>query len=163
MIEEQTFDVKSTLAIRARDPKRRQEPHPEYPGKFVRFVEHLNFVVLIAAEGFETLPVLMSFAKGEHRSGTNFMTLAQMRRAPLFAMKFVFNTAYRSNDMGQWYGIDVENPPEAVGPFVSEEAYHINKSLHDQLKEAHDNRLIKVEHDDEEVTLDSSVVTSSEM
>jgi hypothetical protein len=103
------------------------------------------------------MPVLMSFSKAEHRAGTNFMALAKMRMAPLYSMKFVFNTVYRTNDKGQWYGIDVSNPEEAVGPWVDDATYARLGDLHKELRSAHADKAIQVNHDDDLDTVEGVV------
>jgi hypothetical protein len=162
MIRESSFDPQSHLAAMARDPSRREMPCPEMPDKKMRCVEHLNFVILIHAEGLNMLPAVMSFSRAEHRSGSNFIALMKMRMAPIYGCKFVFRTRYRENDRGQWYGIDVENPPEAVGGFVDEETFAFTKFQYLELKKAHENRILQVNHDDED-TLEGQVVHNPEL
>jgi hypothetical protein len=159
MIRESSFDPGSVLAIKARDSKRRLEPCPEIPDKMMRYVEHLNFVVLIHAEGLNMLPAIMSFSRAEHRSGTNFAALIKMRMAPMYGCKFAFRTRYRENDKGQWYGIDVENPPEAMGSFVDEATFKYTSFQYNELKKAHADRSIRVDHDFDDVVEGQTVNT----
>lgn len=159
MIRERSFDSKSRIAAMARDRDQRMFPCPEMPDKKCRAVEHLNFVILLHLEGFSLMPSVLSFARAEHRAGSNFAALIKMRMAPMYACKFVFHTAYRENEQGQWYGIDVENPPEAVGAFLDEASFIKTKQMYTDLKTAHDERRIVVDHQDED-TLEGQVVNS---
>jgi hypothetical protein len=163
MIREASYDPASLIAAKARDPKRRLEPCPEMPEKMIRFVEHLNFVVLIHAEGLNMLPAVMSFSRAEHRSGSNFIALIKMRMAPMYGCKFVFKTKYRETEKGQWYGIDVENPPEAIGAFVDDRTFKYTTYQYNELKKAHESRLIRVDHDFEDGEVIDGQVNNTEL
>jgi hypothetical protein len=158
MIRESSYDPQSHLAVRARDPKRRFEPCPEMPDKQMRYVEHLNFVVLIHADGLNMLPAIMSFSRAEHRAGSNFIALIKMRMAPMYGCKFVFKTRYRENDKGQWYGIDIENPHETIGSFVDEETFKFTSYQYTELKKAHADRSLRVDHDLEDEVIDATAI-----
>jgi len=160
MVRASSFDPKSDIAIASRDPNRREVPCPEMPDKKMRYVEHLNFIVLIHGDGLNMLPALMSFSRSEHRAGTNFMALIKMRMAPMYGCKFVFRTRYRENDRGQWYGIDIENPPEAIGAFVDDKTFAVTQHHYLELKKAHADKAIRVDHDD---ILDAEVVHNPEL
>jgi hypothetical protein len=151
MIRESSFDPTSAVAIKARDAKRRFEACPEMPEKMMRYVEHLNFVVLIHVEGLNMLPAVMSFSRAEHRAGSNFAALCKMRMAPMYGCKFAFRTRYRENDKGQWYGIDVENPPEAVGAFVDKATFEYTSYQYRELKAAHADRALRVDHEADDI------------
>lgn len=159
MIIESTYDQTSEIAQRARDYKRRREPHPTLEGKYITYREHLNFIVLMHLEGFNVLPCLMSFAGAEHRSGTNFAAMIKMRMAPMYACQFTFKVASRENDRGRWYGLDIENPTEQLGGFVNEQMFSVTKKFYADLKAAHEARNIRVEHDvDDSDILEGQVV-----
>lgn len=163
MIRESSFDPTSALAVRARDPKRRFEACPEIPDKMMRYVEHLNFVVLIHADGLNMLPAILSFSRAEHRAGSNFIALIKMRMAPMYGCKFIMKTRYRENDKGQWYGVDVENPPEAVGAFVDEDMFAYTSYQYNELKKAHADKSIQVNHDFDEDALEGQVLHNTEL
>ena len=164
MIREQTFDPKHIIAAKAKDAKRRVEPCPEFPEKNIRFVEHLNFIVAFHGDGFNALPpAILSFSRSEHRSGTNFMTLLKMRNAPMYGCKFAMNVQFRENDQGVWYGIDVKNPGEAVGPFVTAEQFAVTKKTYTELKEAHEARQLRVDYADDDVLEGTATPVNPEM
>lgn len=156
MIRASSFDPKSDIAAACRDPQRRLTPCPEMPTENMRYVEHLNFIILMHGEGFNVIPALLSFSRAEHRAGTNFIALMKMRLAPIYGCRFEMKVRYRSNDRGQWYGIDVDNPQ--IDPFVDERTFEITKHHYHELKKAHENRAIKVDHDDD--VIDSTVVNT---
>lgn len=164
-----SYDRGSDIAMRARDPKMRKQPHPtakrnDGSAAQISYVEHLNFIVLLHSEGFNVIPALMSFSRSEHRHGTNFAALIKMRQAPLYACKFAFNVGYRENDKGRWYGLDITNPTEEQGPWVSEEMFHVTQRHYEELKKAHEANSIRVDHDfDDSDTLDGQVVHNPEL
>lgn len=161
-VRERSFDPNSIIAKKARDQNARQsEPCPEYPDKPLSYQEHLNFVCLLHLEGLNTLPVVIPFSRAEFKIGRNFMSLIKTRVAPMYACKFAFNVVFRENEKGQWYGLNIENPPENVGGFVDEAMFKMCKEQYDELKKAHSENRIVVDLDDNDAqTLDGQVVSS---
>lgn len=155
-IRARSLDPESEIARMARDFKAKtQQPCPEMPkspdGKplNLRYLEHLNFVVqIIDPPGMNTLPVVLTFCSGEHRSGSNFAALAKARGAALFANQFAATVRRRDGKKGTWFGIDVENPT-TIPAFVQDEkmfaAYH---TLHNDLKKALNEQRLLVDMDD---------------
>lgn len=158
-IIERSFDRNSAVAQKARDPDRRKEVmNPDAaPDKqmFIRHVEHLNFIGLLVDHEYSGLPIVLSFSKGEARTGQNFASLIKMRRGPLWGMQFECFSKHRpGTGEGDWYGIDVINPSEESGvtPWILDEAaYKRRCDLHEELKEQFESRLIIVEHGDDDV------------
>lgn len=160
-IRERTTDPKSPMVAKARNPKLWHVPCPEKPdGKPCRYVEHLNFiVVLVGKPEFSGMPMIMSFSKGEHQSGSSFAALVKMRRAPMFGCQFMANTRFRDNAKGDWYGFDVTNPPgdSGVTPFIQEEdVFKQLQKMNADLKEAHAKSMIVVDYDDETEAVDTT-------
>jgi hypothetical protein len=161
-IRERSFDENSMVAKRCRDANLRFEPCPEMLEKNIRFVEHLNFLIQIHTEDMLLPPVIISFSKAEHTVGRNFMNLIMMRRAPIYGCKFAMNVAQRENQKGVWFGLDVDNPPEAVGGFIDNiEMFNALKAIHLELKAAHNDKNIVVDFDDDDEVEGSA--TPSEM
>lgn len=156
MIVDRTFDVDHPVAVRARSQDR-MEPHPARPDLFIRYVENLNFVVRVHMDGLYDQPLLLSFSRAEHRTGSNFLTKVKMRRAPLYGCNFKFATRQRANAKGEWWGFEIEQPD--AHPFVDAATFAENKTLHEQMREAHLKNLIHVDYDDES---SESTPTSSE-
>jgi hypothetical protein len=153
-VRERTFDAESEIAIRSRDPKLWSVKCPELPDKMMRYVEHLNFVVALKGDHeLAGTPCILPFARAEHKAGSNLAALIKMRAAPLFGCNFEGRVGFRTNNHGQWYGIDVTNPAgdSGVTPFVEDEVqFNQYRQVHKGLKEAHDNRLIKVDYEEGE-------------
>jgi len=149
---ERSFDPKSQVAERARSEKLRQVPHATLPGKFISYVEHLNFVVVLYGEHEAAgTPMILSFARAEHKHGSNLCSLIKMRRAPIYGCQFQAIVGQRNNNKGNWLGIDVINPAgdSGVTPFVNDPArYAALKELHDEYKKAHDAAALQVDYEE---------------
>ena len=154
-VRERSLDPQSDIARKARNPQTREEPCPEVAKAVIRYQEHLNFIMMLMGTGDTAgIPVVMSFSRGEHRSGTNLASLIAMRRAPIFGCVFEATSRLRTNSKGAWYGLDITNPSVSSGinPVITDETrYTLLKNLHLEMKTAHANNLIVVDHDDNEI------------
>ena len=151
-----TTDPNDPAVSKCRDPKLWKE---EIDGFACRWVEHLNFIsVIIGDHELAGTPVIISFARAEHRAGSNFAALIKMRKAPMFGCQFEARVTFRpDNNKGQWYGLDISNPSQDSGitPFLTDEvAYDAFKKLHLEMKEAHGAAKIKVDYEEEPPTDD---------
>ena len=157
-IVERTVDPNSPLVAKTQNPKLWTEDCLTFPGENIRHVEHLNFVVLILGDHpLASTPVILSFARGEHKAGMSFNALIKMRKA-LVGCNFMGVVGHRTNNKGDWFGIDVANPAgdSGIPPFVQdEETFENLKALHLELKEAHANQLIRVDYEDDKPTVPS--------
>ena len=90
-IRERSRDHDSALARKCRNQDQWFEVTADLEGRKddkgnqlrVRNQEHLNFLCLLeGVDGLEDTPVLMSFSRAEHITGSNFLALAMMRKAP---------------------------------------------------------------------------------
>jgi len=147
-----TMDPNSQLAAKARDSALWAEPCPEMPEKNIRYCEHLNFIlVLYGIEAVGMTPVVVSFSRGEHRTGTNFAALIKMRKASIFGGVYQFTAGWRENVKGQWFGFDVGNPSaeSSVSPWVQDhELFKALEALHNQYSEAYTAGLVQADYDD---------------
>lgn len=174
-IEQRSLDPNSPMVPRCRNKDLWLDPIlDQTTGKqmvkegkpmFRRYVEALNFLVMIVGDHPASgVPVLLSFSKGEHKSGGNLLTLLKLRKAPIFGCQFFAQTRHRPNNpKGDWYGIDVMNPPgdSGISPFVQDgEDYDAYKKMHKEFREHHSKNLIRVDYDDSEVTVDATVTPS---
>jgi len=157
-IRDRTLDARDPIAAKSRDSKLWFEPCPENKEYSIRYVEHLNFIFSIHGEHeLAGMPIAISFAKGEHRVGSNFSSLITMRKAPICAGIYQMRSAYRPNNTkGQWYGIDVSNPPDdaPVGPWLrqdQQDLYQTFKAQHLELKDLHERKLLVTEFGDDDV------------
>lgn len=151
-----SLDPKSEIAIKSRKEDLRKEPCKERPtlpdGKpaFISHLEHLNFVIMILPENeMAGLPIVMTFASGEHRSGTNFASLVKQRKSRyLHGLQFVAKVGQRENKTGTWYGIDIDNPT-TIPPYVQDRAtfeqYH---AIYEEFKTYYEERRLEVDYDD---------------
>lgn len=156
-IRERTLDSKSPLMKKSRDPALRQEVCPEVPTKdgktlYIRYVEHLNFMILRQdqdSDTFET-PMILSFARGEYMTGSGFLSLISMRKAKSYGCVFEGQSRFRPDKgKGSWFGVDVTNPSE-LGPFVTDrDVYERYKALNADLTKAHEERRIVVDYEDD--------------
>lgn len=153
-IRARSQDPRSDLALKAQRQDTWFEQFAENPpGKPSRYVEHLNFIVtLVGDHPLEGTPFVISFAKGEHRSGSNFAAIIQMRKAPMWGCQFAAKTTHRPNNpKGDWYGLDITNPdPESgVTPFLtSKELYDQFTALHNNFKESHAKGIIQTDYEE---------------
>ena len=155
VIEERTCDPASPMVTKARDPKLRAELIPgevDEKGNPLsrRYVEHINFVsVFLDEHDIGETPIVLSFSRGDHFSGSNFAALIKMRQAAIFGCRFQANAALRPDPRNDWYGIDVENPSDRQ-PWVTADQYDRFKNLYQQLSEAHSKGILKTEYEEPE-------------
>lgn len=148
-VRDRTLDPESQIAAKARNPKTRFETCPEKPDKKIAYTEVLNYAVIIMHEDVPQEPAILRFKSGEHRAGTAFNTLIKSRRAPIYGCIFNMQVGYRSNNKGQWFGVDVVNPDE--NPWVdNKEVYAAFKEAHEEFKRYHANNAIITEDDETE-------------
>jgi len=165
MVRHRTIDESDRIVKLSRDPQLWEEDHPDglkdSKGNAykVRHCEFLNYVVeLVNNPDLEGLPLVMSFAKGEHRAGSSFNALARLRKAPLYGCQFQGQCRWRpGTGKGDWYGIDVTNPAadSEVPPFApDQDTYERRRAEYQRLKEAHAANLITVDHESDEVEVE---------
>lgn len=151
-IRERTTDPKSPIAVKSKNQATWFEPCPESPEHECRYVEHLNFVVVLRGEHeMAGIPVVMSFSRSEHRYGSSFAALLKMRKAPIFGCQFQAQVGYRTNAKGQWHGIAVTNPAGETGitPFIQDEqTFRLYEGLHKEMKLAYEAGKVQVDYDD---------------
>lgn len=131
-ILDRSADPTSAVAIKAQNPRTREESDFLYQGQKikVRHVEHLNFVVSLYQHTLGTDPMTMSFSRGEHFNGCKFASLVKMRNASPFACVFeaIVNKEPRKNNKGSWFGLDISNPSEAPAWVTKEELEQLEKN-----------------------------------
>lgn len=152
MIIERTLDPRHDIAVRSRRKETRKAPHPTAQGKFITYREVLNFIVAAISSEEDVagmVTCVMSFSGGENKTGSNFRDLLLMRGTPMFGTVWHAKTSQRENQDGVWFGFDIAKP-EDTSPFVQdEELFNKLHEKHKALKQAYDDRLIEVDHDDD--------------
>ena len=134
----QTTDPDSELARKAKDPALRTETsviegYEEHGEIEVRNVQCLNYVVLIEGELTETLPVMLSFSRSNHRAGQNLTTLIRARSANLYSGRYECRVKRVSNDQGTWFKMIVGNPSDGH-PWCDEERQEICRKAFQQIQ-----------------------------
>lgn len=159
-IKERSYDSKSSIAMKARNPETRRENLPDgrkdsngQPLQ-MRHLEHLNFVFDLVNSEHELagLPLTLSFASGEHQAGSRFSTLISTRRAKYtFGCVFAAKMGVRKNEKGVWRGIDIDNPEPSSGvsPWVTDKAkFEQYMEAWKEYKEVYDQKRLQVNMDD---------------
>jgi hypothetical protein len=148
MISYRTTDPTDPIVRKARDPQLRVEPHPTEKNAQIRYVEHLNFIVVLYDHPLEGEPAVLSFGRGEWASGSRFASLIKMRKAPMYGCVFQANTKFRPGQLGDWWGLDISNP--ADGQWVKDkDAYDSMHVLHERFVEHHAKSRLKADLSDE--------------
>lgn len=164
-IRERSTDPKSEIAARARNKNLWTMPCPEdTTGKEVcRFVEVLTYVVHISSVSEPALidalwgkPLTMTFARGEHKTGTKFSGDIMLRKADIFANVFQANTAQRVKDRFQWFGYNITAPMQGSQWVESAEEFAYYKGLFEDLASAHAQGLLLSEQDDDDNVIDAT-------
>jgi hypothetical protein len=105
-----TCDPTDPIVAKSRNKELRSEPHPSVKDRFIRHVEQLNFVVALQDHDLGDTPIILTFARSEHYTGSKFCSLIRMRKASPFYCVFNATVGQRQNQQGSWYGYDVTNP-----------------------------------------------------
>lgn len=135
-IRYRTLDPNDAVVSKARAPALRSEPHPTNPEMKIRHVEHLNFLVILYDHPLGTEPCILSFSRGEWKSGSKFAGLIKMRKAPIYGCVFEAVLGHRKNDKGDWWGFNMCNPSEG-SPWVKKEEYETFKAIHEEFVKLH--------------------------
>ena len=158
-VRDKSLDPRSVIALKARNPITRKEPCPDSREGEIRYLEHLNFIVhILPPNPLANIPIVMSFSSGEYRTGSNFSTLIQMRRAPIYGCQFEVTVAERSNNKGNWFGFDIRNPSveSNVPPFVMDEKlFEQYKALHAEYKSVYEKRLLQTQYEEPDSVLEA--------
>jgi len=141
-----TIDPNDPVVAKSRSAKLRSEQHPTQPEYTIRHVEHLNFIVLLHNHELGSEPAVLSFSRGEWRSGTKFAALIRMRKAPIYGCIFEANVSIRHNPKGDWYGCDMTNPSEGSA-WVGKDGFDELKELHEQFVALHKEQKIQAQYD----------------
>lgn len=151
MIRERTVDPQDPMVALCRDPKRWTIPCPENESFECRYIEHLNFIILVVNNpSLDMMLLHLSFFRAEHRTGTMFAGLIKMRHAPLYGCQFEMRTSQRTNPAGTWFGFDIGQPHEDSGitPFIQDETlFNTYHALHDEMHTAHEQVMLRPEYE----------------
>jgi hypothetical protein len=154
-ILERSWDPASEIARRARSAALRTqiyegEENKQKPQKF-RFVEHLNFVCIIAEPGHALYgePVILDFSKGEFGTGKSFINTIALRKLPLWAQRWHIHTSFRDEGDKKWWGIDYAVPIGEEG-WISEADTEFFQNAHREFQDMINKRRLLVDRSDKE-------------
>lgn len=145
-IRYRTLDPNDPVVSKARAPALRSEPHPDHPELKIRHVEHLNFLVILYDHPLGSEPAILSFARGEWRSGSKFANLIRMRKAPIYGCVFEAVVTHRVGQLGDWFGFDMCNPEEG-SPWVKKEEYPTFKAIHEEFDKYNKEAKIRAQYE----------------
>lgn len=148
VIMDRTTDPNHPLRAKCKSQRFRDE---KVNGVLVHNVEHLNFIVRLLDPDIPEKYVILSFARGEWKSGSSFCNLLQLRNAPLYGCVFEASLAYRpGTGKGDWYGLDISNPKDQNIPaFVSAETFKVHQELWKGFAEGHKAGMIRPTYDED--------------
>ena len=153
-----SMDPKSKIARLAQSPDTWIADHPTAAGLKVRYVEHLNFIVLLLdAEEAPATPTVMSFFKGSHEQGVQLSTLINLRSpAPMYGCVFEGRAGRGPNTSEDYYVIYPSNPSEESGvkPFLEQADYEFARDTYKELAELVSTNEISVDFEDDDETID---------
>lgn len=135
-IRYRTTDPNDPVVSKARAPSLRSEPHPTRPELMIRHVEHINFLVILYDHPLGMEPAILSFSRGEWKSGSKFAALVKMRKAPIYGGVYDAVVTHRKNDKGDWFGFNMCNPEDG-NPWVKKEEYKAFKAIHEEFAKLH--------------------------
>lgn len=140
-----TLDPRDEIARKAKNSDTWFEPCPEDPSLEIAYRECLNFVVMPYEHELSGTPTVMTFSKAGYKDGANLASMIKICKASIFGRIYEATTSERSNDLGQWFGFDIQ----AADPqWPSEDEYALFKELHIGLSEAHGKGVIEVDYAD---------------
>jgi hypothetical protein len=145
MIRYRTVDPNDPIVAKARNQDLRLEPIPGRTDDLkMRHVQFLNFIVTLVDHPLAGTAILMSFSRAEHSTGSAFASMIKMRKAPLFGCRFKASVRKRQNQLGEWWGLKIENPDEK--PFVQDaDTYEAFKQLHMEYAEYHKSAKLRAD------------------
>jgi len=161
-IKYRTTDPTDPIVAKSRNSDLREEDDPEHPKMKLRHVEHFNYIVSLIDHELEGQPALLSFSRGEWKSGSNFASLIKMRRASIFGCIFTAVVGFRNGKLGDWYGLDIVNPSTRSPWVTDKEQYAEFESVHETFKDHYASSKLKAALEDEDIGPDEAATAASE-
>jgi len=147
MIVEESLDPESTVAMAAKNSKKRVEPYSDDPSMNWHHVESLNFALEIQDGQSAGAVVVASFCKGGHSEGRRLCGYLARKSAEknvdLFANRVQFVSGKVTNRQNQtWYQLGFGAPEDGSPLFIDEETHARLLPLHGELKKLHSAGLL---------------------
>lgn len=164
---ESTGDETSELARRAKSKLDRRERYPDSNPNdpmFFRYVENLNFVVMIDSGPAKGEFATITFNNSDHFLGERIAGMLRRRPVSIFANRLELTSYLRPpKNNQQWYSFKVNNPtPEMGGPIVSDKAQYAKLAqIHKDFRPMVEQNKVRVHRDDETGTPDAEPVEAS--
>jgi len=147
-IADRSFDPQSDIAMRALNPKRRQEPYPDGSAGKLTYAEHINVIARLVNCPATSQPVLLTFFKGEHFVGSNLCTILVHRSAPPYGNILSLKVGPHKNKVGQtWPGFDIDVPKDGPTFIQNADEYAKLRDEHLNFKKLHDERRLITEYE----------------
>ena len=152
-IADRSFDPSSVVATKSRDADAREEEYSGGPSNkpwILKHTEILNFAGVIYGGELDSTPCVISFSKGEFRTGKDLCSAALLRKVegvqvPLWAQVWRFTTNLRERGGNAWWGLDFSNPED---PWIKEDEQTSMHTLHEELRQQHDEQRLVVDRED---------------
>lgn len=173
MIRDRSLALDSDIARIARDKNLRESyacPEDRTGKLFLRYQEHLNFIVNVCDGDLFGTPMILSFVRGEFKSGIDFCNLIQglsnvgRSTLELYARIYKCQVGYRDKGpQKQWYGIDVTTPlvSDQMPAFAEADLYEWLEGQYNRFRSLHESRQLQGAQDDDAVdpgTIDGKAV-----
>lgn len=166
MIREKSLDLASALAVKCQDGSKWTEKYGDKQQFIAKNTHHLNFLCVVMSGDLKGTLVVLSFIRTEFKKGNAWIGAIQQRKiggrqAPLYTSVWTMKSASRTNDKGEWFGLDFRSAAE---PWVSAEDLPQLKAMHEQLVTDYKAQALEVGHETaERDTGESNPADSTEM
>jgi len=127
----------------------RFENHPSIRGVKRQWTLFMNFIVKLVEHPVGNELFVMSFFRGEWRTGRRFSTMILGRKAPIWSCIFHAHVCEepRKNQKGEWWGFDISNDPDEL--WVPQSMVDELRTQHEDLEELHKRALLATNYEDE--------------
>jgi len=141
-ILEETLEPASRIAIKAKTFETRTEPYGDGSEMTYKFVECINFLVLIEDGECAGSPAVLTFSKGGHKYGANLERYLQRRNIPIYGNRLELWTDEVVNKNDDAWEQVLFGAPKS--PFVPEGDVERLKALHLEFKQMYEAGAISV-------------------
>lgn len=142
-----TTNENDPIVAKARDQKLRTEQYGDNDQFKMSHREIFNFMCVIVGEHpLAGSHVVMTFSRGEHRTGRQWCTYLFMRKSPIFGQIFEFSTSERHGSEGDWWGFDFK----PIG-WVAQDDFENLKEIHAEFKRLHAAQALRSGGDDDDI------------
>lgn len=144
-----------------KNPNTRTVPYTENPELKYRYVECRDFFVRIETGPAAGQVALMSFSRGEAQVGAFLCMTLNQRNCSIYANRVQAATSLRKRSGNEWFGCDLNNPPD--GAYVRQEDYAELKKLAHDVQTAFASGLIKIADDGDDDAADEAATATGKV